>query len=144
MRLLTNKTKNPTRPESTDPANTPNLTERIYELFPSPNANAPINKLIVNPIPHIIETPYKSIHFTEAGNLLIPNFIAIQEAPKIPNCFPKKRPKIMPDTIEKCSNSGERLKNVSPALANANNGRIPKATNGCIFFINECNGDALL
>ena len=53
-----NKIKYPKTVDNKDPVNTPILTPSIYWVF-SKKAKFPTNKLIVNPIPVKIETPYK-------------------------------------------------------------------------------------
>jgi hypothetical protein len=58
--------KYPNTVDSKDPAKTPILTPSIYLTF-STKARFPTNKLIVNPIPVKIETPYKLNQFELLG-----------------------------------------------------------------------------
>ena len=58
--------KYPNTVDNKDPVNTPILTPSIYCIF-STNAKLPTNKLIVNPIPVKIETPYKLNQFELLG-----------------------------------------------------------------------------
>ena len=58
--VTNNRTKYPTNVDNKDPHKTPILTPSIYCVF-SINARFPINKLIVNPIPVKIPTPYNLI-----------------------------------------------------------------------------------
>ena len=45
-------------------------------------------------------------------------------------CFPKNNPHKIPSGIGDISTPAEKFSRITPALAKANNGIIPKATNG--------------
>ena len=66
--------KYPKTVDNNDPDNTPILTPSIYCVF-SANAKFPTNKLIVNPIPVNIETPYILNQFDLFGGSANFNFI---------------------------------------------------------------------
>ena len=61
-----NKITYPKTVDNKDPVKTPILTPSMYCVF-STKAKFPTNKLIVNPIPVKIETPYKLNQFALLG-----------------------------------------------------------------------------
>jgi hypothetical protein len=56
------------------------------------NAKEPTNMLIVKPIPHRTETPYRLPRLTPSSSLSTPNLIATQLKPNALSCIPGNRP----------------------------------------------------
>ena len=90
-----NNKKYPKRVERSEPVNTPIFTPSMYsKLFTK--AKFPTNKLIVNPIPVNIETPYRASHVEPDGLSANLSLTDIYESAKTPICFPKNKPKTIP------------------------------------------------
>ena len=70
----TRRIKYPKTVDNNDPDKTPIFTPSIYSIF-STKAKFPTKRLIVNPIPVNIETPYILNQFELLGTSAILNFI---------------------------------------------------------------------
>ena len=125
--LVISNTKNPNTVDNNEPDKTPILTPSIYWVF-STNAKFPTNKLIVNPIPVKMLTPYKFNQLALLGISAIFSLIETKENNRTPSCFPKKRPNKIPNGTGVKSEEKLIPSNETPALARANKGIIPKAT----------------
>lgn len=122
----------PIIPDVNDPTITPKRTE--VASLGSANANVPINKLMVNPIPHRIAMAYIQDHETPSGNRANLSFTAHHAAENTPICFPRNKPSAIPKGTG--FNKVLMWTSVSdiPALNNAKRGNTPNATQGC----NDC------
>ena len=109
--------------DNSDPLKTPIFTPSIYCVF-STKAKFPTNKLIVKPIPVKMPTPYKFIQFELFGILAKPNLIDIYEKRKTPTCFPKNKPKRIPNGTGINKDDIDIPFKETPAFANANKGII--------------------
>ena len=133
------RVKYPTIVDKRDPAKTPILTPSIYCTF-STKAKFPTNKLMVKPIPVKIDTPYILNHVELSGICAILSFTEKYENNITPNCLPKKSPTSIPRGTGSINDESESPLKETPALANANNGMIIKATYGlieCSIFISN-------
>ena len=92
------------------------------------NAKFPTNKLIVNPTPVKIETPYKLNQLELSGICAAPNFTAKYDETITPTCLPINRPKRIPSGTGSSKLDKDNPIRDTPALANANIGIIKNAT----------------
>ena len=113
--------------DNNDPVKTPIFTPSIYWVF-SIKAKFPTNKLIVNPIPVKIETPYKLNQFELFGASANFNLIEIKENNKTPICFPKNNPHKIPSGTGASRLDKDKPSKLTQALANAKSGIIINAT----------------
>lgn len=122
------RTKKPHIVERSDPPITPILA--ISCIFSSGKASNPMNRLIVNPMPAITETPYRCIHPVSSGLLAKRSFINIHVVPKIPICLPRNKPSAIPSGSG-CMMSGKEIpEKLTPALVKAKIGSTRKLTHG--------------
>ena len=117
----------PNRVDNKEPERTPILTPSKYTKF-SAKAKFPMNRLIVNPIPVKMETPYKLIQLELFGIWASFNFIDTYENKTTPNCLPTKSPNKIPSGTGFKRELIVNPSNETPAFAKANSGIIPKAT----------------
>ena len=123
---LARRIEYPTTPETNEPKIIPNLSSNNKLTPVSSKASEPINKLIVKPIPHNAEVPYKPVQLTPVGSCAILSFMNNQQSPKIPTCLPKNKPSAIPTgTSCKIPSNPTPLKLI-PAFANAKTGRTKK------------------
>ena len=113
--------------DASEPNSTPILTPVIC-CVASAKAKFPTNKLIVNPIPVKIPTPYKFNQFELLGICANLSLMDIYEKTKTPNCLPTNNPKTIPNGTLLSNEDSDNPSNETPALANANSGIIPNAT----------------
>ena len=119
--------KKPKTVDNNDPDRTPILTSLIYSVF-STNAKFPTNRLIVNPIPVNIPTPYKLIQLALLGICAIFNLIETKENINTPICLPINNPNKIPRGTGDKRDIKFIPSKETPALAKANKGIMPKAT----------------
>ena len=90
-----------------------------------------MNRLMVKPMPHANETPTSRAQVTSGGNLTHPDRTAMPTKPTMPMGLPRNSPAMMPSVTGCIRLSMENPESESPALANANRGRIANATGTC-------------
>ena len=113
--------------ENNEPVSTPIFTPSMYSILLT-KARLPTNKLMVNPIPVKIETPYKLNQLELFGVCANLNLIDMYENNKTPICFPKNKPHSMPKGTGAIKLDNDSPFKLTPALAKANKGIIINAT----------------
>ena len=113
--------------DNKDPDNTPIFTPSIYWVL-STKAKFPTNRLIVNPMPVKIPTPYNLIQFELEGISANSNYIDRYANKNTPICLPKNSPHKIPKGTGFIKVLTDISSRTTPAFARANKGIIPKAT----------------
>ena len=79
------------------------MPKRCWLIRPVPTCSAAselINRLMVNPMPHSIDTPYSCNQLTPSGRRPIRSTLASQAKPNTPICLPMNSPVTMPSEFD--------------------------------------------
>ena len=106
--------------------------------------SAPMNRLIVKPIPQSSAIPNTCNRVDPTGKLAKPARVTKSTLPNTPRSFPKNRPSTTPSASRFVRISGVRPATETPALAKPKIGMIRKTTHFWSPCSKRCNGELVV